>query len=245
MWTYTYLLGPFLAFLPRRWRKALPFHDSVNWGPAATISGLAEFVVAVAALMYWYSYSMDTWVQRGLDFAMSGKAGSGEVTDHAIGGMAYLIWATSPLTWALGYVFLEGAVRLCGGAFTGNILGTLPLFLLDKVFVKIFRGDPPDAVRANAPPGSFASAIHEKVLSGLPKTSDELQIRNDGTEEILEIRASRKKPDWTPPRVVRFQDAYYRLEAYSKGGAPRPFRYTLRRLPTGVPGRSVLVYQPE
>jgi hypothetical protein len=103
-------------------------------------------------------------------------------------------------------VFFKGAVRMCGGAFTGNILGTLLLFLLDKVYVKIFRGDPPDAVRANAPPGSFASAIHEKVLSGLPKTSDELQIRQDGAEEILEIRASRKKPDWTPPRLVRVQD---------------------------------------
>jgi hypothetical protein len=66
----------------------------------------------------------------------------------------------------------------------------------------------------------------------------------DGNEEILEIRASRKKADWDPPRVVRIEDTYYRLEDCGKCPGPRPFRYTLRRLSAGVMGRKVLVYQP-
>src|SRR6266566_9626061 len=53
-----------------------------------------------------------------------------------------------------------------------------------------------------------------------------------------------KRKAGTPPRTVRYQDTYYRLEAASLGERPRPFHYTLRRLPVGVPGRTVLLYTP-
>jgi hypothetical protein len=244
MWTY--VLGPIVALLPARWRKALPFAEAANWGVAGTLSGLGEFAVAIAGIICWYSYSMTTWVQRGLDYALSGKQGSAEITDHAIGLMAYAIWATHPLTWILGYFFAEGAVRLCGAAFTGSILGTLPLFLADKAYGKIFRrGEPKDAVAANAPAGSFGSAMRDKMLSARPVVGDELSIEKDGNEELLQVRASRRKAEWEPPKVVRYKDSYYRLESCSRGGGARPFQYTLRKLPAGVPGRTVLVYSPE
>jgi len=67
----------------------------------------------------------------------------------------------------------------------------------------------------------------------------------EGGEELLEIRSSRKKVDWEPPRVVRIGERFYRLEKYAKRVPPRPFRYTLRRLAAGVPGRTVLVYDAE
>jgi len=62
---------------------------------------------------------------------------------------------------------------------------------------------------------------------------------------MLEIRACRRKEDWNPPRTVRYQDTFYRLEACNEGMPPRPFRYTLRKLSAGVMGRAVLVYKPE
>src|SRR2546421_1707636 len=137
MWTLTYLGGPWAALLPKRWRARLPFAEAVEWGPAGTISGIAELLIVVAAMMYWYSYSMNTWVGRGLDFALSGRSGSAQITDHAVGFMAYFIWVTHPLTWILGYFFVEGAVRFTGAAFTGQVMGILPLFLVDKVYGKI------------------------------------------------------------------------------------------------------------
>jgi hypothetical protein len=82
-------------------------------------------------------------------------------------------------------------------------------------------------------------------MAALPLVPDELYLTQDGSDEILEIRSCRAKPDWTPPRVVRHEDRYYQLEAYSRGSAPRPFIYVLRRLSAGVPGRSVLIYSPE
>jgi hypothetical protein len=77
----------------------------------------------------------------------------------------------------------------------------------------------------------------------VPVSADEITLRKEGSEEILEIRASRKKTDWDPPRVVRFEDSYYRLEDCGKCAGARPFRYTLRRLSAGVMGRKVLLYQ--
>jgi hypothetical protein len=98
---------------------------------------------------------------------------------------------------------------------------------------------------APASASSFIDAVSDKILeSRLPASADEISFRKDGNEEILEIRASRKKTEWDAPRVVRFEQSYYRLEDCGKCAGPRPFRYMLRRLSAGVTGRKVLVYEP-
>ena len=45
-------------------------------------------------------------------------------------------------------------------------------------------------------------------------------------------------------KVVRFADAYYRLESTVEGARPPPFVYRLGKLVAGVPGRNVLLYEP-
>jgi hypothetical protein len=80
--------------------------------------------------------------------------------------------------------------------------------------------------------------------AGLSEVPDELCFTKNESGEILEIRACRRKQDWTPPRTVRYLDGYYRLEADSSAGGARPFLYRLRRLAAGVPGRTVLLYAP-
>ncbi|HKV64125.1 MAG TPA: hypothetical protein VJO16_19620 [Candidatus Acidoferrum sp.] len=245
----TYLLGPFLAFLPRRWRNALPLGEGLDWRRATAMSGFGEAAVALAALMFWYSYYMNLLVNNGLDSALSGKMGPG-VTDQAIGFTALVIWATHPLTLLFAYGGVEGAVRLMGAAFTETNLGTLPLFLADKIFLKLSGRSAPSVSKssgyAESNLSSYARAIREKaLLKKLPHVPDELVISKDGAEEMLEIRACRRKPDWDPPRTVRYQDSFYRLEAAAEGTPPRPFRYTLRKLSAGVMGRTVLVYAPQ
>src|SRR5260370_4862600 len=233
MWPY--LLGPFLALLPKRWRKPLPFADSVNWSRAVTLSGFAELLLALAALLEWYSISMTTWVNRGLEVALNGKAGNG-ITDHAVGAMALLMWVNHPLTWLLGYFGVEGAVRMCGAAFSDNLLGTLPLFLLDKA-VGVFLGRSKTAQVAPGVASSFVGAISEKMLeSSVPKSADEISDPQSSTAQIIQIRASRRKPDWDPPRVVLYAENYYRLEDFSKCAGPLPFPSLLRRIVAGVTG---------
>jgi hypothetical protein len=191
---------------------------------------------------------MNLLVNNGVDSALSGKMGG--ATDQAIGFTALVIWATHPLTWLFAYAGVEGAVRLVGAAFTETNLGTLPLFLADKIFLKLSgRSEQSIAKAAGYSEGNFSSyagAIREKaLLKRLPQVPDELFISGSAPDEMLEIRACRRKADWNPPRTVRYLDNFYRLEASADGMPPRPFRYTLRKLSAGVMGRSVLVYSPE
>jgi len=239
----TYFLGPFLALFPKRWRESLPESFSVQWKRATVLSGLAESVCALIGLVYWYSYSMVTWVEH----ALSGKAPNG-ANEQEIGFAAVVIFALHPLTWLIAYFGVEGVVRLLGAAISENILGVLPLYLLERAVVKI-TGRGAGVANPAARENHFAvagGAIREKILiARLPKVPDELLVTRNATDEMLEIRACRPKEDWVPPRVVRYRDSYYRLEGSSKGTKSRPFGYVLRRLPAGVPGRTVLLYQPE
>jgi hypothetical protein len=243
----TYFLGPFLALLPKRWRESLPESFSVQWKRATVLSGLAESVLALTAMVYWYSYSMATWVERAMASAPAGKIPA-SANEQEIGFAAVVIFAMHPLTWLIGYFSMEGAVRLLGAAISENILGILPLYLLDRAAVKIIGRragitSPPDRENYFAVAGG---AMREKLLiARLPMVPDELLVTRNATEEMLEIRSCRPKEDWVPPRVVRYGDSYYRLEGNSKGTNSRPFAYILRRLPAGVRGRTVLLYQPE
>jgi hypothetical protein len=246
MWTY--LVGPFAAFLPKHWREALPFADEVKWSRAAAISGLVEVILAFVLQVEWYSHAMSTWVDNGVGLALSGKLGP-VVRLQDIGGVALVIWATHPFTWLLCYTGLEGTVRLCAAAFAGNSCGSLPLFLFDKIIFSRFRPRPKGVEAAG--PGvrhnvsTYVGAVQEHVHGiALREVPDELCFTKDESGEMLDVRAWRRKQDWTPPRIVRYGDAYYRLEADSRAGGPRPFLYRLRRLSAGVPGRNVLIYAP-
>jgi hypothetical protein len=246
MWIF--LLGPFLSLLPSRWRKALPFYDAVRWRSATILSGLAESVIALGGLMYWYSYSVTTWVSRALDNVLSKSAPTG-ITDHEVGFAALLVWATHPLTWAIAFVGVEGMTRVCA-ALADTVLGIFPLYFLEQIYSKIFRRGAPEPAGAvkfsQSHVSSYVGTMREKVVSArLSQVPDEHCIQKDSAEEILEIRAWRAKPDWDPPRVVRYEDRYYRLEDCARGSGPRPFVYKLRRLAAGVPGRTVLIYSPD
>jgi len=245
----TYLVGPFLALLPLRWRSALPFREAIEWHKAGTVSGFCQLLFAIVATLFWYSYSVTGWVSRGVDSALAGKMGRG-VTDHDIGFMAIFIFATHPLTWLLGCIGVEGSVRLLSAAFAEKNLGTFPLFLLDRIYLRLTGRSAPRATKAagfeQSDFSSYKQAIREKVRhSRVPPMPDALCFTKQNDEEFLEVHASHPKPGWTPPKTVRYQDAFYRLEAASDGAEPRPYHYRLRRLSAGVMGRTVLIYAPE
>jgi hypothetical protein len=242
MWTY--LFGPIFAIFPAPWRRSLPFSKRVEWERATAISGFAEAAIGLIAIVYWYSYAMSTWVDNGVSVALSGKMGPG-VRPQDIGGAALIVWWMHPVTWLLAYLGLEGALRLCAGAFGGHSCGIFPLFLADKIVFGPFRRRK-EGGGAGANVSSFAGAISERVrTAGLSEVPDELCFTKDESGEILEIRACRRKQDWIPPRTLRYQDTYYRLESDSSVAGSRPFRYRLRRLPMGVPGRTVIFYAPK
>lgn len=246
MWIY--LLGPLVAILPRHWRDALPFTASIRWRSATIVSGIVESILALAALMNWYWYSMSTSLSHLADLALTGKTATG-TTDHHLAFAALLVWSTHPLTWSISFFGIEGMVRTCA-ALTDSALGVFPLYLVDKIFAILSQRKEPEALGApkfaQGNISSYVGTMRDKVVTArLSQVADEHCVIKSEAEEFLEIRACRAKPEWTPPRVVRYQDRYYRLEEFVRKSGARPFIYKLRRLAAGVPGRTVLLYSPE
>ena len=91
---------------------------------------------------------------------------------------------------------VEGCVRLVAAAFTENNLGIMPLFVLDKIFLKLTGRSRPSPAQAagymETNLSSYVGAIQEKItVSRLALMPDELSFSTDATDEILEIRACR------------------------------------------------------
>jgi len=51
----------------------------------------------------------------------------------------------------------------------------------------------------------------------LPQLPDELVVRAEDAGSILEISSSHAKAEWAPPRIVRVDGDYYRLESTAGG----------------------------
>jgi hypothetical protein len=249
MWAHfywTYMAGPMAALLPERWRRALPTLACVDWERAAALSGSLEILAAIVGLGFWYMWEMTRRIGQIMDATETGQIPVG-LSEHQVQGAALTIFYLNPLTWILFYFFFEGAVRLCGAAFTENVLGTLPLYLLERiVFVARNRREVKlgEVVARNME--SFVESVRERVMvAKLEKVPDELRYTRSGTEEMLEISASKRKEDWVSPKVVRVDEVFYRLEESLVEHGARPFRYRLRRLETGVTGRNVALYKSD
>ena len=247
MWTnffWTYIAGPIAALLPERWRRALPTTVCADWERAAALSGFLEILAAIVALGFWYMWEMTRRIGQIMDVSEAGQIPVG-LSEHQVQGAALAIFYMNPLTWILFYFFFEGAVRLCGAAFTENVLGTLPLYLLERiVFLARNRKEvKPRAVVVRNVKAIVESLRERLMVARLPEVPDELHYTRIGTEEMLEISASKRKEDWVSPKIVRVNEVYYRLEESTVEPGARPFRYRLRRLEAGVTGRNVVLYK--
>jgi hypothetical protein len=205
---------------------------------------MMESFFALLAFVYWYSYSVTHWAEDAVYSAIEKGA---SIPPHTVGFAAFALMFLHPLTWLIAWCALEGAVRFLGAAFTGSVLGILPLFLLDKVWTR-FSSSPhaerPAETQNNW--SSFFSSIRRRAaLLGNPVQPDEVRYSADAGGEVMSVNSSRPKSGWEPPRIIRIKDIYYRLEAASEQSGTRPFLYVLRRLPAGVPGRTVITYSTD
>ncbi len=218
--------------------------SSIHWPIATTLSGMIESFFSLLALVYWYSYSVTHWAKDAVYAAINAGA---RIPPNTEGFAAFALMFLHPVTWMISWCAVEGMVRFLGAAFTGNALGILPLFLLDKIWARYTS-----RVRAECPTemgstwSSFLPWVRQRVGSLSHRiVPDEVRYSADAMGEVMSIRSSRPKSGWEPPRIIRCKDTYYRLEAISEQSGARSVLYLLRRLPTGVPGRTVITYSSE
>jgi hypothetical protein len=233
MWTY--ILGPLLALLPERWRRMLFADAPVNWPRAGTISGLAEAMGCLLALIGWFLYAIQHFVNQQMDVTIAAtKGGPGEGAAFGMGAAALITFAVHPLTWVLAYFSIEGTLRAFAAWTSDEVAGTLPLVLADRIFA-----------------GAKRRAYERRV----PLVPDVATLGGEKDPWHLRVESCRPKPTWKYPLTIRFNGSYYQIARQTSGGQAgeaaeggtpqRPHVYLLRRPPAGEAYRGVAEFDPE
>ena len=221
MWTY--LLGPFLSLFPEPWRAKLPWAESIRWRPAAFISGALEAILSLCALVVWYSYSVTHHTQVQLDSALRGHPNI-HPNEMMMGLLGYIFVALNAVTWTICWFWFEGVVRALGAAFTEEIVGTLPLWIIDKSY-RVLR--------------QRSQSRHQP-----PLVADEVTWLSDGQAEALMIMSCQPKSTWQNRRTIHFKGEFFKVEKSLTGTGPRPYVYHLKRLQPGEIIRATENYDP-
>jgi hypothetical protein len=215
----TYVLGPFYALLPRRWRRLHGVESQLSG--AAVLSGLAEALVALGVLAFWYMLFLSMVNRTYTHDALDGSTFSSTPPEF-IGGAGVIYLAINPVTWLIAYFCLEGALRATAAVTTGEVVGTLPLYVAEFLWRKLGP---------------------KKVVLELPLVADE--ITPGGADYDIRIASCRQRDGWKYPFTLRYGGAYFQVvgEKYITVG-PRPYIYSLRRLPMGEIARGLQNYDP-
>jgi hypothetical protein len=213
---WSYIFGPFLAFLPARWRALWFANRHIDWITATIISGVLQVIFAPIALL--------TWMAIGISSTAEGMGMGGRIGGGPMQTLFVLILGLNPITWLMFYLFLEGFGRVFAAAMMGDAPGTLVLYAADKFHLFLYRKFGP------APPALVRDLV----------------MRDDSrTDWQLKIEACRTKHDWNVGRLLRYEGRYYRIQSCLQEGGPRPFVFLLSALAAGVPSRAVILYSPE
>jgi hypothetical protein len=220
----TYLLGPFLALLPATWRANLSWAESIRWRRAAFLSGALEVCASLGALVVWYSYSVTHHTRLQLDILLRAHPNI-QLNAPRLGLLGFILVALNPVTLVLVWFYFEGVVRAFGAAFTGEILGTLPLWIIDRSY------------------GVLRRRQHNRRLP--PLVPDEVAWHNDALHEVLRIMSCRPKTTWENHPAIHIKGEFFRVEKSIQVLGGRPYVYQLRRLQPGEIIRAPLNYDPQ
>jgi hypothetical protein len=124
----------------------------------------------------------------------------------------------APLTIIL-YFSVEGLARLVGALAAGELLPTLPLYLISLL---------------------TAGRAAQRERQSRPKAIPDLV---ENAAEDLVIRSCAAK-DWNQFTTVRYRDMLYELASEGQGDAARPFCYRLRPVAEGKLIRGIRDYSP-
>jgi hypothetical protein len=219
-WT-AYVLGPFYALLPKRWRQGARNGPETYLARASLFSGVGEAVLGLVTLGFWYAANVGLFSSHFASFIATAPQGLSSA--WILGGSAGLIgFATHPLTWLIVYFCFEGIIRAFAALASQEVVGTLPLYLLEFM---------------------WRMARRRRPVPELPLVPDEI-TPGGGTCDI-QIASCRRREGWKYPFTLRYAGAYFQVidEKWIAAG-PRPYIYSLRRLPAGEIARGLKNYDP-
>jgi hypothetical protein len=198
-WT-AYVFGPFYALLPKRWRQGERNGPETYLAQAAMISGVGEAVLALVALGFWYAANVGLFSSSFANYVATAQQGLS--SSWIFGGSAGLLgFVMNPLTWLIIYFCFEGIIRAFAALASEEVVGTLPLYMVEYFWRKAKRKRP-------APE--------------LPLVPDEI-TPGGGTCDIL-ISSCRQRDGWKYPFTLRYAGAYFQvIDEKRMVAGPRPF----------------------
>ena len=132
---WTYVLGPFLAFLPVRLRALWFSERYINWRQATIISGSVQLMLTPIILLLWTAMGIS-----GLSASTGIGGGAGPIQTFYL-----LLVAMNPITWLVCYSILEGFFRMFAATLLDEAPGTLLLYAADKFCLFLNRKFTPPA----------------------------------------------------------------------------------------------------
>jgi hypothetical protein len=192
-----------MSFLPPRYRpdQRLKFETMTG----AMLQGLGTMTFLV------YRFMIFSWQRAGiLGPPVDTPSNLPEVNaNYGTGIFAMAEFIMQPLHMLLLYLFYEAVVRFVGAWVSGQVLGSLPLYLVSGVH------------------GLFDKAAHRHYVGA--RVLDEVFPVGDG----LVVRSSRPKLHWNPYMTIEYQGEFYQMVREEPGEKPRRFTYHLQKNPVG------------
>jgi hypothetical protein len=220
------ILGVFGSLLPTQLRARWQWGSDANLRTSTIISGVAEALISLLLYVGGYLSFMHMRVEglMGSGIQAGGAAMMNEGVAFGAGALAVTEYIFKPLSLALVYFAIEGALRAMAAVVTDECVGTLPLAVIGWVI------------------GRAERARKERSLG--PRVLDQVQVC-EGISYDLVIASCRAKEGWNKLITVEYQDQLYELYDQKKGVSPRPHIYQLRKLPPGKVVRGLHRYSPD
>jgi hypothetical protein len=155
----------------------------------------------------------------------AGVQSSGETAVMGLGLMIAVAYLLRPLTLALFYFSFEGAIRAITAFVSGEIVGTLPLYLLLLTSRKA------------------REEVSEFRMG--PRICDTVIAAKEGETEYDLMIASCRPKDWNQSLTISYEDQFYELVGSFDSDPPRRFVYLLKKAPISKLVRGLHVYDPE
>ena len=222
-----FVIGIFLVLVPFRLRQRWIGNWQGDLRTSAIFSGIAQMLLALAALIVRYPRFVENQMaQVDPRIFMAAAQQAGESAVRGYGVVIWLAYLIQPLTIILAYFAIEGAVRLIGAVGAGEVIGSLPLVLLDRAV------------------GKWRTHHAEKVQgTRIPDLVTPALVNGSGYD--LSVASCRCKPEWDHLITISYDDKLYEVAEYIEGDSPRKHVYLLRYSPSHKIVRGLHQYDPE
>lgn len=222
-----FLGGFVVVLLPERFRREWLPQWQGNLRASAVVSGIAQMLAALGLLIVRYPRFVNEQVAQIDVRVINGMAEKGG--DTAVRGIGIILLAAYvllPLSVLLIYFAFEGVVRLVAAVSTGEVVGTLPLAIIDIA-------------------GQKWNAYYAEKKQG-PRVPDLVSVpETDGSGYDLSIASCREKPGWDDLMTISYKETLYEVVDRVEGDEPRRHVYRLRRAPLHKVIRGLHHYDPE